>query len=386
MPLILSQTKTAKKLKTLMKKLLFILPLCSIALSIQAQSSLRLTAERNAYRAGDELQKQQVVFRDPGSSGRNLTWDFRHLQVINDEYALRYFIPDSAYIHIICGLEHRTRYYYSLLSDSLWAIGFQNATTFMEYTQPELRMVFPFTFGDVLYSNFEGTGEYGRRLHLSVRGFTRVEADAEGELILPDETVKRALRVRTTRHYTETRMRQTTSPAFGTLSKGEGTVENGVDSTEMILDTYSWYAQGMRYPVFESIKTTVLRNGADTTVFETSFYYPPIEQRIQTESLSEEELEGTEWLEGAAAVFTEAVLLPNPVVDVLYINYKLTRDARISFSVHNNAGVLMTQTTAMNKTEGYHQTPVNMTGFITGVYTLYVHVDDMVLNLNVVKR
>jgi hypothetical protein len=346
-----------------------------MTLGLYAQTSLVLTAERNSYRAGDELQKQQVVFRDAGSKGRNLSWDFRHLQVINDEYTVRYFIPDSAFMHILCGVEHRTRYYYNQSNDSLWAIGFENATTFMEYTKPELRLRFPFTYGDTLRSNFEGVGEYGRRLKLGVKGFTRIEADAEGELILPDETVKRALRVRTLRHYRETTVRQ--SSFF---------IEDNSDNTEMILDTYSWYAQGTRYPVFESIKTTILRNGADTTVFETSFYYPPIEQKAQTDEDNTEELNNNEWLEGAAVVFTEAVLLPNPVVDMLYINYKLTRDARISFSLHNNVGVRMIQTATINQSEGYHQTPVNMSGFMTGVYTLYVYVDDMVMSLNVVKK
>ena len=364
-----------------MKKIYSMLLLCSISFGLYAQPSLVLTAERNAFRAGDELQKQQVVFRDPGSSGRNLTWDFRHLQVINDEYTLRFFIPDSAYMHIICGLEHRTRYYYSLLNDSLWAIGFQNATTFMKYTKPELRMVFPFTFGDVLYSYFEGTGEYGRRLHLSVRGTTRVKADAEGELILPNQTVARALRVHTRRHYTETRV----SPRPLNHPQGDFGAE---DNMEIILDTYSWYAQGMRYPVFQSIRTSLLTNGADTTVFETSFYFPPIEQQTQTACPFDgwEDEDFLDELMGIYAVFTEVSLLPNPVIDILHISYRLTRDARVRFSLHNNLGVRMIETTTMHQSKGYHRIPLNMAGFMTGVYTLYVHVDDMIMSLNVIKR
>ena len=356
-----------------MKKTLLFLLLCITTIAVCAQSSLTIRERRNSYRAGDMLLKQQVVFRDPGSSGKNLTWDFRNLQLVNQDYSLRFFIPDSTRMTRLCGLEHRTLYYYEQANDSLWATGYENSTTFMEYIQPELRMVFPFTYGDTLYSEFEGCGEYGRRLQLGVKGFTRVEADAEGELILPDERVARALRVRTLRHYTET-----------DLVQGKETDRS--NQTEMILDTYSWYAQGVRYPVFESIKTSVLTNGADTVVFETSFYYPPSEQRRQTvEEDTNEHTEDSPIPEGIESVFTEVVLLPNPVVDMLYINYKLTRDAQIRFSVHNNAGILMTQTAAMHKTEGYHQTPVNMSGFMTGVYTLYVHVDDMVMSLNVVK-
>ena len=251
---------------------------CCVILTLQAQHQLR--SDFNTFRAGDHIVKQQVEFKDPGSSGRQLTWDFRMLQPVNQEYGLGYFIPDSSRMDILCGTEHRTRYYYQISNDSLWATGFENATTLMGYQVPELRLRFPFSYGDTLFSFFEGRGEYSHMLQLSVKGYTRVKADAEGELLLPDfETVKHALRVRTMRYYTET------SPVTDLLPEEQ---ENRL---EMMFDTYSWYAEGIRYPVFESIKTDVIqrtrqRNGSDsvsdTTVFTTSFYYPP---RMQTSQI-----------------------------------------------------------------------------------------------------
>jgi len=243
----------------------------------------------------------------------------------------------------------------------------------MEYVKPELKLKFPFSYGDTLFSYFEGAGQYGHRLDLAVKGYTRVQADAEGELKLPEfETVKKALRVRTLRHYTET----------------------GKDSIEMTLDTYSWYAEGIRYPVFESVKTNVIKlfpstdgsiNVQDTTVFSTSFYYPPEKQisQVQTDPLPAKD---SNEAVGAAAVFTEGQLLPNPVVDNLYINFKLTRDARVWFSVHSNGGIPLCQTAPQNLTAGYNSTTVNMSSLITGTYTLYVHVDDMVMQRVVVKN
>ena len=211
-----------------------------MVISLQAQNLHKLSTERNAYRAADQLVKQQVEYKDPGSSGKNLTWDFRFLQPINEEYALNYFIPDSTNMMRLCGQEHNTRYYFRQQKDSLQAVGYENSTTYMEYPTPELRMHFPFAYGDTLFSYFVGKGQYCHRLELAVKGYTRIEADAEGELLLPkSETVKKAMRVRTLRHYTET----------------------GKDSVEMTLDTYSWYAAGIRYPVFESIKTTLSKKG-----------------------------------------------------------------------------------------------------------------------------
>jgi len=357
-----------------MKKHILLLLTSISGFSIYAQTSHTLTTSRNAYRAADQLVKQQVEYKDPGSNGRNLTWDFRMVQPINEEYKLDYFIPDSTNMNRLCGMEHNTRYYYLQQHDSLQAVGYENSTTYMEYIKPELRMHFPFVYGDTLFSNFEGVGEYSHRLPLAVKGYTRVKADAEGELLLPkSETVKKAVRVRTLRHYTET----------------------GKDSVEMTLDTYSWYAAGIRYPVFESIKTAISKKGdkqdehgvsmTDTTVFTTSFYYPPEKQtsQIETEPIPLDSLMAEQ---GAAAVFTEAQLLPNPVVDNLYINFKLTRAAKVWFTVHNNSGIALCTTSPENLLEGYHNSTVPMTGMITGVYSLYVHVDDMVMRVNVVKK
>ena len=357
-----------------MRKITFTLLFSYVCLFSQAQTSQIIINERNAFRAADQLVKQQIVFKDPGSSGKSLKWDFSLVQPVNEEYSLNYFIPDSTQMTLFCGLEHNTRYYFRQQKDSLQAVGYENSTTYMEYPTPELRMRFPFAYGDTLFSYFVGKGQYCHRLELAVKGYTRVEADAEGELLLPkSETVKKAMRVRTLRHYTET----------------------GKDSVEMTLDTYSWYAAGIRYPVFESIKTTLSKKGdkkdekgesmKDTTVFKTSFYYPPEKQTSQVETAPIPEEAKTADL-GASAVFTEAQLMPNPVIDNLYIKYKLVRSAKVWFTVHNNIGIPQRNTSPQQLGEGEHSTTVGMGGLIPGVYSLFVHVDDMVMRLNVVKQ
>ncbi|HLP05931.1 MAG TPA: hypothetical protein VK152_10930, partial [Paludibacter sp.] len=80
--------------------------LCLAALSLQAQTSHTLTAERNTYRAADQLVKQQVEFKDPGPSGKDLHWDFSMVQPVNEDYTLDYFIPDSTQMTKLCGREH----------------------------------------------------------------------------------------------------------------------------------------------------------------------------------------------------------------------------------------------------------------------------------------
>lgn len=85
-------------------------------------------------------------------------------------------------------------------------------------------------------------------------------------------------------------------------------------------------------------------------------------------------------------VFTQASYLPNPVIDNLYVDYTLTRDAVIWFSVHSNGGIPLCQTPAEHRTEGVNQTIIPMSGLITGTYIVYIHVDDMVLMQTVIKK
>jgi hypothetical protein len=54
--------------------------------------------------------------------------------------------------------------------------------------------------------------------------------------------------------------------------------------------------------------------------------------------------------------------------------------------VHNSIGVPVVQTSPQQQGEGQNNAQINMSGQITGNYTLYVHVDDMTLQRVVVKK
>lgn len=102
-------------------------PIKSITLLITILCVSTLYAEENTYI------KQQVAYKDPGASGKELTWDFGMLSPTNEEYTVAYSIPDSNYMHQWCATEHRTRYYYTLAADTIWRTGYENSTTFVHF-------------------------------------------------------------------------------------------------------------------------------------------------------------------------------------------------------------------------------------------------------------
>jgi len=334
---------------------------CSM-LSAVAQHNL--TSERNYFRSGDKLTKQQVEFKDPGPSGKDIIWDFSMLHSINDKYKLVYFNKTKGDTTHIVGHEHETSYRYQLKNDTLWLTDYQNRTTRMVFNKPEAQLRYPFGYGDSLQSSFSGKGKYCEKENLVAKGITTATVDASGVLITPtNDTLKNVIRVKRLRNYTQI----------------------GVDSAFLQLETYSWYAQGLRYPVFETMKSTVMRCDSTAEGFSTSFYYPVEDLRNLTLDPANENIASDEGAD-INSVFTEGHYMPNPVVDNLQIDYKLTRPARVWFTLHNNIGIPQCNTAPQNQSEGYNSTTIQMGNYMTGTYTLYVHVDNMVMRHVIVKK
>jgi len=345
-----------------------VIPMTTIVPKLSAQQShvTMLYKHRNLPQAGDSIIKQQVAYIDPGAAGKGIIWDFRAVQPVNDQYNVRYraLSPDTSIIGII---EHRTLYRYRVQGNTLMHTGYENATTLMTYTEPELTMRFPFRYGDSISSHFTGTGEYCHRIALHVAGTTTVTADGTGTLYTPSGLeFKNALRVKSVREYTQT----------------------GVDSVLMQLTVYSWYVWGNRYPVFETIKTATQKIGkAETEHKVASFFFPPIDQaKTEQDTTNWEKPKPDATPETIDDVFTKCRLLPNPVQSELRIEYTLTRDATVSFSVHDQMGIAQITTSPRMETAGQYTEIVQMGGLHMGIYPLYVTVDDMVKEMQVVKH
>ena len=305
-----------------------------------------------------------MEYKDPGPSGKKITWDFSMLNTINDKYKLFYFLKIKGDTTRVVGREHETTYRYQLKNDTLWLTDYENRLTRMTFNQAEAQLRFPFRYGDSLRSTFDGKGLYCQKVDLKAKGTTTVTVDATGLLITPtNDTLKNVLRVKRLRDYNEI----------------------GVDSVRMQLTSYSWYMPGIRYPVFETIKSVILRGDSVSENFGTSFYSPINDLKSLAPDPANETIKPDN-LAIINFVFTEVQLMPNPVQDNLYINYKLTRPAKVWFTVHNNVGIPLCQTTPENHQEGFNSSNILMSTLITGVYSLYVHVDEMVMRLNVVKK
>lgn len=380
-----------------MKKIgLFLMSISCLTFSL-ARSQVKLLGKDHNYRHGDYIVKQRVDYIEPNTSGQGVVWDFAALKTSKEHYLIKYFNINENDTSSFCGLEHDTRYYYHRQEDSIWATGFENHTTFLKYTEPELRMKFPFTYGDSLSSNWEGEGLYSNLFHFKIRGHTRVFADAEGQLVLPEaHVIDSVLRVHTTRYYEET----------------------GKDSLRMTLDVYSWYSPIIPYPVFESIKTILHQNNNDTIISDISFYYLP----QKTENLHEDKNPKDSTMTGRSSemntssfelplalngftrpensqknsqasdnpklddFIADVFMAPNPVKNDLTVKYKLLRGASVYLTLYNMGGSPVWKSPRRKLREGHYTEIIPMGHLMTGTYVMHVSIDHLAFSRIIIKH
>lgn len=371
---------------------------CFSLLKIYAQPE-GLTRSCHHMRAGDRIVKQQVEYIEPGRSGENVLWDFSRQESVNDRYELRYYsYEDSLWV----GREHRTLYKYILRGDSLLTPGFENQTTLIDNRKPELLLVYPMTYGTRHEDYFHGNGDYGDHLFLTVRGKSSVVADAYGMILLPNgDTLRHVLR---THHQKQIAQRMVPYP----LREVSDTVYSPdsidyhlrADTLRMQVDTYRWYAEGYRYPVFETIENTVFVHQKPQTSFQTSFFYTPSEQYYELDSdpenqfvrerlaaRQEEERLRQENGEGGDVpddLFHFSSRLENHGND-LVIDYCLNAPGQVSMMLFDMQGRQLSGSSPVRQAGGYYQQTFSMYGYQPGEYTLRIVVNDVAFGEKIIK-
>jgi len=261
-------------MKKIFRILLFLFMLSVNMMSIYSQNILQ--KEYNMLRGEDVIIKQQVKYKNSGRAGANVLWDFGKQEAVNEKYKLYYtqFEQDS----VVTGCEHNTLYHYLLRNDSLYSLGYENLTTLIQNQKPELLLTFPFSYQKRIEGYFYGTGNYCHRLDLTAQGKTVTWGDAYGMIILPNgDTLQHVLRVRSLKKIAERMLpyMQKDSVVLPVVSNDSIDYHLNNDSVYMQVETYRWYADGYRYPIFETVESITYKNQKPLKHFNTAFFYSP---------------------------------------------------------------------------------------------------------------
>lgn len=370
-----------------------------------------LTRDVVMCRANDTIVKQQVKYKNPGRIGANVLWDFGKLSSIKEQYQLIY--AKDKHNDSIVGIEHRTRYYYQLREDSLLIRGFENATTKMDNIQPELLMKFPLHYLGETEAFYQGKGKYCGRLHIDVAGTIHSKVDAFGMMILPNgDTLPHVMRVKIRKLITkDTRpmdfiLDKMQRDSLVNRSLPEDSIRTRLtnDTSIVVVENYKWYAAGYRYPIFETVRTGKLRDSLRTEYFSTAFFYPPDQHRyLETDTaniaLQERLLAQDNNNDGGIDhddnhggtplnpfIDFSYNLYPNPVQHQLTIEYYLSEDAAVSYTLYTMSGQAVYISPPQSQMRGVYSDRVDMNAYPKGEYVLRMQVGENVFNEKIMKK
>jgi len=364
----------------------------------------QINAEHNRFRAGDTLIKQQVEYVDPGEAGADRFWNLKELKTVNDEYTLEYASPplegDSVYIlgdkryraeeieenELIVGTEHNTMYYFRMKGDSLLQMGHENPTVALAYTSPMAILHFPLNYGEFISSGYKSQGLYSGVVDIHTEGTVTTLADAYGQMLLPSgDTISPVLRVKTV---------QTIFDVPGS----EGNAPEEPDHGKQ-LETHRWYVKGYRYPVFETLKNINLED--HSIIFTTAFFFPPQDHLyLDTDSANLALLDLLWELDrhntgDPGSGETEPVNLsgiltckiyPNPVRNILNLEYELKQEANVSFQLFSIFGLPVKMIGPQKKRPGIYYETLDMSSLHDKNYILRITANNLFVNEVIMKK
>lgn len=382
---------------------LVILALFFVYLPLLAKPTLK--KEYNMFRGEDVIIKQQLKYKNPGRAGANVLWDFGKQEAINEKYKLSYtqLEEDS----VVTGCEHNTLYHYLLRNDSLYSLGYENPTTLMHNQRPELLLTFPFSYQKRIEGYYYGTGNYCHRLDLIAQGKTVTWGDTYGMIILPNgDTLQHVLRVRSLKKIAEKMIPylQKDSVIQPVVNIDSINYHLKNDSVYMQVETYKWYAEGYRYPIFETVENVTYKNQKPLKHFNTAFLYsldkhsylnndPKNLARLDEIEKADKKTRNNSFPDNNNNLSgnnpNKELINYNVYIEngsnSISIEYNLNQSADVTISLYDMQGRLLINYPKTNHPEGFYQEAIALDGFQLGEYLLRILVNDKVYGEKIAK-
>lgn len=163
------------------------------------------------------------------------------------------------------------------------------------------------------------------------------------------------------------------------------------DSIHLETETWRWYADGYRYPVFETVKSTVYKFGNAYEHFATSFVYLPEEQYYDLpydtdnqarRDLTDKENWKREWensnKDGGSIRGDEAFGYHSWLDDSgdLHISYELKQESGVVLMLFDLQGRQLSTIHRANQTIGHYEEAIPMSRYSRGEYLLRITVGE----------
>lgn len=236
--------------------------------------------------------------------------------------------------------EFNNNFYFSLTANRLEQWGYSSADGSAReiYSQPFVKMAYPFEYGDQLAGDFAGELLYGQSA-LTFTGNYSVEADGYGELRLPGNIlIPNALRLKTIKTY---------------YRNYPGGATDVVEATTM-----RWYSADIRFPLLVLTKITLISGQQNSETYQAAYRTDFTPERVAT-------------IETAAV--NGLVVSPNPFGSQLKVDYTLDTPGRVTIALYDQSGRLAEVLESREAEAGdYSKTYSPESALSQGVYYLHI--------------
>lgn len=294
---------------------------------------------------------------EAGQSGKNAVWDFRNYETFL-EFPLQYVKDSLGYVR----KQPRLYQFYAVLGDTIYLRGYRTPMEHMSYHHALPLLRHPIQYGDSVMGLFAGKGIYCKRYPIRHDGMTKTTVDGMGTILLPNGArLENVMRVHT----------MTTCDILY-----EGKAENLMDSASSyreVEDTYSWYVEGDRHPIFVLTRTS--NDSCERDTISPEFAYSTL-SASQLDSIAilsaKERARKTEQADDIA--FGEAPIhyTLSQHGNVLTLSYSVERDGEVTLSVSDTAGIQYQHESHMVTAGDKATARLDCNGYRRGSYILHV--------------
>lgn len=253
-----------------MKLLQTLIVLLCFCLKVEAQ----MMGSNHVMRGGDKVEWKQVSYKEFQSAGLGCVWNLSDMETLDKKTDVEYFV-DPKNANEVIGLEQHTCYYYTPKSQEIFLDGYENNLTKVVYDMPEIAYCHDMTLGYEKSGVFGGYSVYSENIFSRIYGTYDYLVDGKGSLRLPSGKVLR--------NVTRVHLFKTISQKYQDNVKSLKALRLLVDSIapynvdsivrHLAMDSclvetnvYRWYAQGYRYPVYETMESHVKGNKSHFTL------------------------------------------------------------------------------------------------------------------------
>lgn len=325
-----------------------------------------VTIQQNKPLAGDILERRVIEGIDIGEEGENILWDFSKCTILEDRATMRFSLDSLGIRSIAPGLKT----YYCQKGDTLMIHKFRTQQEYIEYDKPMIVMIDSISYGYSISSDFSGRGKYGETYNLSHSGTRIIKADAQGDIILPDNLfLANALRVHTVTF-------------MNILLEGmDANLADTATAKQVLTEDYKWYVKGYRYPLIEYTTDTSFSDGVQVASKSKALCFLP--DSIFNDSVIIEDLEQTANNDSIGKGPTNKLPIEYSLSqsgNSIHISYVTNAKASVSFVVASVTGVLMEIRNYNTKADEQNDLTFNCNGYRPGEYILYINVNGNVIS------